>query len=77
MRKKKITHHSQLTGAVLKARRLELGMNQTAFWAPAETSSATGSNYETGVTRNIPGAVLKCMFQAYYQAETVPARKAG
>lgn len=77
MTRKKHTAYRQLTGPMLKERRQELGLTQTAFWSVADVSAATGSNYETGTTRKIPGAVLKLMFQAYFQAETAPARKAG
>lgn len=62
-----VASHHDLTGAMLRARREELGMGQKEFWAPAEVEVATASNYETGTTKKIPGAVKKLMFQAYYQ----------
>lgn len=48
----KLTHY---TGEQIRAHRLKLGLNQSAFWAYFETTQSGGSRYESG--HDIPGPV--------------------
>lgn len=43
------------TGEEVRQLRRKLGLNQSAFWAPFQTSQSGGCRYESG--RDIPGPV--------------------
>lgn len=60
------------TGEEVRALRQKLGLNQSEFWAPFQTTQSGGSRYESG--REIPDPVqvlLNIAFNTYPKATAI------